>query len=222
LVADAIREKLLSVEFSKTGKARWVKKRELVKMLSPGQLKRGAIIEVDDAPCVIESIKVQTPSSRGANTLWKVRARNLKTKQKVDKVYRGGDAVPEPNFERREVQFLYSDTGNFYFMDLEDYNQFSLPREDLAEESKYLIDNLEGIRSLLVDEAVIGVELPLTVDLKIVECDPSVKGNSATGRTKSATLETGLTIQVPEHLSSGETLRIDTSTGKFVQRVGRG
>jgi elongation factor P len=211
---DAITANFRSIEFSQT--------EEPVKMLSPGQLKRGAIIEIDEAPCVIESIKVQTPSSRGANTLWKVRARNLKTKQKVDKVYRGGDTVPEPNFERRDVQFLYSDTSRLHFMDLEDYNQFSLPREDLEEEASYLIDNVEGIRSLVVDEEVIGVELPLTVDLKITECDPSVKGNSATSRTKSATLETGLTIQVPEHLSAGETLRIDTATGKFVQRVSRG
>lgn len=190
-------------------------------MLSPGQLKRGTIIDIEGAPCVIENIKVQTPSSRGANTLWKVRARNLKTKQKVDVTYKGTDTVGEPNFEKREVQFLYSDGAQFHFMDLGDYNQFSLSREDLEEEAGFLIDNMEGILSLVLDEVPIGIELPRTVDLKITECDPAVKGDSATGRTKNATLETGLSIQVPEHLSAGDVVRVDTSEARFVQRISK-
>jgi elongation factor P len=189
-------------------------------MLSPGQLKRGLIIEVDGAPCVVENIAVQTPSSRGANTIWKVRARNLRTKQKVDKAFRSGDSIVEPNFEKRPVQFLYSDVSQYHFMDLEDYNQFALVREEIEEETRYLVDDLEGIRALVLDEEVIGIELPLTVDLKITDCDPAVKGNSATARTKKASLETGHIVQVPEHISPGETVRVDTATGKFVGRVG--
>ena len=190
-------------------------------MLSPGELKRGVIIDIDGAPCAVENVTMQSPSSRGANTIWKVRARNLKTKQKVDKAFRSGDSIVEPNFEKREIQFLYGDNDGFHFMDLEDYDQFSLPKGELATEGKYLIDNLEDIRALVLDEEVIGIELPLTADLKITECDPAVKGDSATSRAKNATLETGLVIQVPEHLSSGEVVRVDTSTGKFVSRVSR-
>ena len=190
-------------------------------MLSPGQLKRGLVIDIDGAPCAIENISVQTPSSRGANTIWKVRARNLKTKQKVDKTFRSGDSIAEPNFERRPTQFLYSDPNHHHFMDLEDYNQFALAREDLESESPYLANDLEGIRALVLDEEVIGIELPLTVDLKIAECDPAVKGDSATARTKKASLETGHVVQVPEHLSPGQTVRVDTTTGKFVSRVSK-
>ena len=190
-------------------------------MLTPGELKRGQIIDVEGSPCMIENVSMQTPSSRGANTLWKVRTRNLKTKQRVDRVFRGGDTIVEPDFERRAVQYLYSDATHFHFMDLADYSQFSLGRESLEEESLYLVDNQEGIRSLVLDDAVIGIELPPVVELDITECDPTVKGNSATGRTKAATLQTGLIVQVPEHISMGERVRVDTSTGKFLQRVNK-
>ncbi len=188
-------------------------------MLSPSDLKRGAIIEIDAAPCVVENVSMQTPSSRSANTIWKVRARNLRTKQKVDKAFRSGDSIVEPNFEKRNVQFLYGDTSGFHFMDLADYNQFSLSKEDMEDESNYLVEDLEGIRALILDEEVIGVELPLTVELTITECDPAVRGNSATARAKNATLETGLVVQVPEHTAPGERVRVDTTTGKFLGRA---
>lgn len=191
-------------------------------MLQPGDLKRGLIVDIEGAPCVIENVTVQTPSSRGANTIWKVRARNLRTRNKVDATYRGGDTIAEPNFEKRPVQFLYSDGDGYHFMDLGDYNQFSLQESDIEEEAGYLTDEIEGVRALVLDEEVIGVELPLAVELAIAECDPAVRGNSATARQKNAKLVTGLVIQVPEHISPGEVVRVDTTTGKFVGRAKKG
>jgi elongation factor P len=190
-------------------------------MLSPGELKRGQIVEIEGAPCIVETIVVQTPASRHAGTLWKVRARDLRLKRKVDIIYKGGDVIPVPNFERRSVQFLYGDPAGFHFMDVDSFDQFTLSRDALEEEAKYLVDNLEGISSLVIDEEVIGIELPPTVDLKIVECAPAVKGNASSGRTKPATLETGLAIQVPEHIDLGEAIRVETSTGRFLQRANR-
>jgi elongation factor P len=188
-------------------------------MLSPGQLKRGQIIEIDGDPCLIENITVQTPSSRGAGTLWKVRARNLRHKRKVDVTYKGGETIVEPNFEKRPVQFLFSDASGLHFMDLESYDQFALRRDAVEEEAMYIVDGTEGLSSLVLDGEVIGIELPQTVELRIAECDPAAKGNSATGRTKPARLETGLTVQVPEHFSSGEVVRVETSSGKFLGRA---
>jgi elongation factor P len=107
-------------------------------------------------------------------------------------------------------------------MDLETYDQFMLQRDMIEEEANYLTDNMEGISALVLEGEVIGIEIPLTVDLEITECNPAVRGNSATGRTKPATLETGLVVQVPEHLDQGEVIRVDTSTGKFVQRAQKG
>ena len=190
-------------------------------MLSPGELKRGQIVEIDGAPCLIENITVQSPTARGSGTLWKVRARDLRLKRKVDKIYKGGDTIPVPNFDKRPVQFLYGDPVGLHFMDVENYEQFTLAREALEEEAKYLSDNMEGITALMVDQEVIGIELPPTVDLKIVECAPAQKGSSSSGRTKPATLESGLTVQVPEHIENGEVVRVETSTGRFLQRATR-
>ena len=147
-------------------------------MLNPGEFKRGQIIDIDGHPCLIEKIIMQTPSSRGGNTIWKVRARNLRTKQKVDKPFRSGDTASEPDFEKRHVQFLYRATSDLHFMDMDSYDQFALPIDGYSEEAGYLTDNLEGIRSLVLEDEVIGIEMPQTGDIVITECDPAVKGNS--------------------------------------------
>jgi elongation factor P len=177
------------------------------------------VVEIDGAPHMIEQIQVQTPSARGAATLYKIKARNLKTKARVEKAYRGTDGLNESSFERRPVQFLYRDTEAFHFMDAADYNQFSMPLDDLRDLAPYMAENMEGIEALVVDEEVIAIEIPDTVALQIVDTAPGVRGNSATGRTKPATLAGGAVIQVPEHLDPGVTVRVDTRTGEYLGRA---
>ena len=104
-------------------------------------------------------------------------------------------------------------------MDSADYNQFSLSLEDLQEQSPFMSENMEGVEALLVDDQVIAIEIPDTVELAIVETAPGVRGNSATGRTKPATLATGLIIQVPEHLDENTVVRVDTRDGLYLGRV---
>jgi elongation factor P len=181
--------------------------------------KRRMVVEIDGAPHMIEQIQVQTPSARGASTLYKIKARNLKTKARVEKTYRGTDGLNESSFERRPVQFLYRDADLFHFMDAADYNQFSLPVEDLRDQAPYMTENMDGIESLVVDDEVIAIEIPDTVALQITETAPGVRGNSATGRTKPATLATGAVIQVPEHLDPGVTVRVDTRSGEYLGRA---
>jgi elongation factor P len=183
------------------------------------ELSRGVVVEIDGAPCLVMKVTVQTPSARGANTLYKIRARNLQTRGKVDKSFKGTDNLPEPDFMRRPIQFLYSDKSGFCFMDLTDYDQFTLPPEDVTEEAPYLDEGMEGLFSLVVDGRVIAVQIPDTVDLPIVSCSPGVRGDSATGRTKPATLPSGHNVQVPEYLDPGEVIRVDTRSGKYVSRV---
>lgn len=180
------------------------------------------VVEIDGAPHMIEHINVQTPSARGASTLYKIKARNLKTKVRVEKSYRGTDALVESSFERRPIQFLYRDADGLYFMDSVNFEQFPLAEDDLADLIPYMTENMEGVEALLVDDKVIGIEIPDTVDLPIVETAPGVRGNSATGRTKPAKLSTGHTIQVPEHLEQGITVRVDTRTGEYLGRAGSG
>ena len=189
-------------------------------MVPAKDFKRRMVVEIDGAPHMIEHINVQTPSARGAATLYKVKARNLKTKMRVEKSFRGTDALNESSFERRPVQFLYRDPEAFHFMDSADYNQFSFPLDELKDLAPFMTENMEGVESLVVDDEVIAIELPDTVELPIVETAPGVRGNSATGRTKPATLSTGHIIQVPEHTEPGVIVRVDTRTGEYLGRAG--
>ncbi|RMG00304.1 MAG: elongation factor P [Planctomycetota bacterium] len=182
-------------------------------------IKRGAIVDYNGAPCMIESITVQTPSARGAATLYKYRARNLLTKQKVDIVLKGTEGLDEADFERRAVTYMYADGTHVHFLDSQNYEQYSLAIDDVEEELKFLKEGLEGLFVLIYQEQAVGIQLPLVVELEVVECDPYVKGNSATSRTKPAKLETGAVIQVPEYLSQGEIVKVDTRTGEFISRA---
>ncbi|MBN2578076.1 MAG: elongation factor P-like protein YeiP [Pirellulales bacterium] len=182
-------------------------------------LKRGHIVNYNGAPCMIETINVQSPSARGASTLYKYRARNLISKQKVDITLKGTDSLNEADFTRRPVKFMYADPGDVYFLDQEDFNQYSLPKADLEEELKFLTEELEGVQALIYNDQCVGIQLPLTVVLKVTQCDPGIKGASATARTKPATLETGLIVQVPEYLEQGETVKVDTRTGNYLSRA---
>jgi elongation factor P len=182
-------------------------------------IKRGNVVNYNDAPCMIESIAVQSPSARGAATYYKYRARNLITRQKVDITLRGGESLPEADFHKRDVKFMYGDGTHLHFLDQVDFNQYSLPTEDVEEEAQYLNAELEGVQALIYNDDCVGIMIPATVALRIEQCDPGIKGNSATGRTKPATLETGLVVQVPEYLSQGEVVKVDTRTGDYLSRA---
>jgi len=186
---------------------------------STSDLKRGLIIDFDGAPHVVDSVQVSAPTARNASTISRVRMRNLKTKQKVDKNFRSGETFGVPDIDRRKVQLLYRDNQALHFMDQTSYEQFALDRDDLEWEMHFLVDEMEGIVAFFYNGAAIGVELPNNVTLRITETNPGVKGNSATGRTKPATLETGYEIQVPEHIDQGILVSVDTRTGGFLGRV---
>ena len=188
-------------------------------MVPAKDFKRRMVVELDGAPHMIEHIQVQSPSARGAATLYKVKARNLKTRNRVEKSYKGTESLAEASFERRPVQFLYRDSDGFHFMDSADYNQFSLKPEELEDFIPYMTENMEGVESLVVDEEVIAIEIPETVELLITDTAPGVKGNSATGRTKPATLSTGHVIQVPEHLDANVRVKVKTDSGEYLGRV---
>jgi elongation factor P len=182
-------------------------------------IKNGMIVNYSGAPCLIETTSVQSPSARGGATIYKYRARNLVNKQKVDIVLRGGESLDEADFSRRAVKFMYADSTHMHFLDQQDYNQYALALEDISYEAQFLTDNLEGVQALIYNDECVGLQLPVAVELKVVECDPGVRGNSATGRTKPARLETGLIVQVPEYLSQGEIVKVDTRNGEFLSRA---
>jgi len=183
------------------------------------ELKRGVIVEINGVPHAVKQLEVKSPSSRGASTLYKVRFTNLKTGQKLDDSFKGDDFLKEADCQRVQVQYSYLDGDTYMFMDTEDYTQYGLNREDIEDQVGYISEGLEGITALLVDGQILGIELPQSVNLTIVETAPGIKGATATGRTKPAILSTGLEVQVPEYLDPGEEIRINTVTGKFMSKA---
>lgn len=183
-------------------------------------VKRGDILDLDGAPWLVADITTQTPSARGASLLVKMKIKNLTTGQVLSKTLRGGESVEEADCERRTVQFLYHQDPDWAFMDLQTYDQFTLTADFLGEASSYLVDGLEA-RSLLYNGQFIAIELPTTVELEVVETAPAIKGATAQAQLKPATLETGLEVQVPPYLESGERIKVDTRDARFVERVKR-
>ncbi len=184
------------------------------------ELKRGAVVEINGAPHVVKQIEAKSPSSRGAATLYKIRFTNLKSGQKHDGSFKGDDLLKEADCIRTQVQYSFQDGDIYTFMDMEDFSQYSLGRENLEGQTGYLHEGLEGITALLLDGEILGIELPQSVTLTITDTAPGLKGATATGRTKPAKLSTGLEVQVPEYLESGEAVKINTTTGKFISRAG--
>jgi len=187
--------------------------------MKASELKKGTVISIEGNKFLVKEVQVQSPSSRSGNTLYKVLARNVVTKQKFEKSYKGEEVVQEVEFFRRPVQLLYRETDSCVFMDTETYEQFTLDNNALEQELPYLADGLEGVMALISDGDLLGIELPGTVVMEVVECAPSIKGASASARTKPATLPTGLVVQVPEYLSPGEKIKVNTINGEFVSRA---
>lgn len=188
-------------------------------MAKASDLKKGMVVEINGAPHAVKQIEVRSPSSRGAVTLYKVRFTNLKTGQKLDESLKGDDFLKEADYARVKVLFSYIDGDNYVFMNIEDYSQYTLSAEDLEDQIGYLIDGLEGIVALLVDDEIIGIELPSSVVMTIVETSPAIKGATASARTKTAKLTTGIEIQVPEYLETGDAVKVNTESGKFMSRA---
>ncbi len=188
-------------------------------MAKASDLKRGMVVDIDGVPHIVKNVDVKSPSSRGGTTLYKVRFTNMKTGLKLDESLKGEDMFKDAELVRAKVQYSYKDDNNYVFMNSEDYSQYTLSAEDLEGQTEYLTESLEGIVVLLIDDAPLGIELPSTVVLEIIETPPTIKGSGATARTKTAKLSTGLEVQVPEYLETGELIKVHTETGKFSSRA---
>lgn len=188
-------------------------------MIHANELKVGTIYITNGAPYMVETLMKQTPSARGAATLYKVRARNLLNKTKIDGSYRGEETFQQPDFRRAEVQYLYREGDMCVFMDLESFDQPAMPAADLEYELKFMTDGMEGLTGLILDDRLVGIQLPDVVEAELTECDPAIKGQSATSRTKTAKTANGLSVQVPEYMEAGEIVRVDTRDGKCLGRV---
>lgn len=187
-------------------------------MISTSDFEKGLWISLDDEPWQITSVTRHSPTSRNATLIVKVKLKNPKTGQTQDKSFRGGDKVEAPDVDERTVSYLYAEGEKHHFMDSETYEQFFLNKDELGEALDYLLDNME-LTALKLGEEVLGVTLPNHVDLVVTETSPPVKTSGSGSTTKPATTETGLVVQVPPYLETGQKIRVDTRDGRFVQRV---
>jgi len=188
-------------------------------MPKASDLKKGSVVELDGEVYIARQIDIRNPSARGASTLYKVRFFSVRTGQKMEQTLKGDDFVKDGDLTKRSISFSYREGDMITFMDMENYSQYTLNADVLEEQSGYMTEDLEGMIALLIDGQIVGIEIPQTVVLEITETDPGIKGASASARTKPATLSTGLEIQVPEYLESGERIKVNTTNAKFVSRA---
>ncbi|SEH07323.1 elongation factor P-like protein EfpL [Candidatus Venteria ishoeyi] len=186
--------------------------------MKANEIKKGSVLQIDNQPIMIKQVQVQSPSSRSGSTLYKVKGKNIITRQKFERSFKGDEQVETVEFVRRPVQLLYQDSDGCTFMDSETYEQFIVSKNLIEEELTYVSEGLEGMQAFISNEQVLGIELPGTVTLEIVDSAPGIKGASASARSKPATLSTGLVVQVPEYLNPGERIKINTDNGAYISR----
>ena len=188
-------------------------------MPKANELKRGIAIEYNGKLLLVKFVDVCSPSARGAATLYKTRFAEIGSGSKVEHTFKGDDMLTGVDLNRRDVTFSYLDGDDYVFMDNEDYSQHLFRIEDIEDELLFINEDTKGLVVLEVDDKAIALELPKLVEMTIVETDPSIKGASAASRTKPARFESGLTIQVPEHIANGEKVKISTSDRVFMGRA---
>jgi elongation factor P len=185
-------------------------------MISTNQFKNGTAIRVDGKRFTILYFQHVKPGKGGAFVRTKLR--NLDTGAVIEKTFRAGEKVENVRTDSRQMTYLYQDGDLYYFMDSETYEQVPTPKEVLGDAAGYIVPN--GVVSVLsADGEVVSVEPPAHVDLEVSETDPGLKGDTATGGSKPATLETGIVVQVPLFVSEGDRVRVDTRTREYLTRV---
>lgn len=185
-------------------------------MISTNDLHNGVTLDIDgDVYAVVEFQHVK-PGKGSAFVRTKLK--NVRTGAVIDRTFNAGEKVPRAQVDKREVQFLYASGDEYSFMDTETYEQYTVPSAQLGDAPNFMIENMT-LSLLFYNGQVIGVDLPNSITLKIVETDPGLKGDTATGGTKPAKLETGYVVRVPLFVNQGDSIVVDTRTGQYLSRA---
>jgi elongation factor P len=185
-------------------------------MISTGELRKGVVIELDgDLWQILDYHHIKM--GRGSAQV-RIKLKNVKKGSTVEKSFQAGEKWPRAQLDRRPIQFMYRDGDEFHFMEMESYEQFHLTADQLDDVVNYMKDGMTLDR-ISYESETLGVELPITVDLKVTETEPGFAGDTATGARKAATTETGLVVQVPLFVTEGDTIRVDTRTGEYQTRL---
>jgi len=180
------------------------------------ELRRGQAVNYEnDAYLIIETEHVAKGNKR---SYMQVKMRNLKTGQLIERRFRVNDELESAFLEKKEMEYLYSDGSGHVLMDLQSYDQTTISNEMMGDGAQYLKPNT-AVEAVIIDGEVVGIELPHSVELKVSETPPAIKGATATNQNKDATLETGLRVKVPPFVEEGELVRVDTRSGQYIERV---
>lgn len=184
------------------------------------EIKRGMVVNYNDKLLLVKDIDIQAPAARGATTLYKMRFSDVRSGLKIEERFKGDDILDVISLTRHPVVLSWVEGENYVFMDEQDYTSYSFNKTQIADELLFIPQTgMPGLQVLTWDDQILALELPPTVDLDIVETAPGIKGASASARSKPAVLSTGLTIQVPEYLESGEKIRINIAERRYMGRA---
>ncbi|MCL9783403.1 elongation factor P-like protein YeiP [Vibrio sp. S4M6] len=188
-------------------------------MPKASEIKKGFAVELNGKILMVKDIEVTKPSARGASTIYRFRFTDLATGGKVDERFKSDDMLDTVDMHKRKVTFSYIDGDEYIFMDNEDYSQYTFKQDEISDELLFISEDTQGLQVVLVNDKAAALELPASVELVIEETDPSIKGASASARTKPARFATGLTVQVPEYIATGDRVVINTSERKYMNRA---
>lgn len=185
-------------------------------MYDTSDFKKGLRIMMEGNPFIIVDFQHVKPGK--GNQFTRTKMRNLLTGQNREVTFKSGEKFDVPNIENKEMTFLYKDENGYNFMDQTNFEQILMMEPEVGESANFLAENLEVV-IMIYNERPVAVDVPKAVNLKVAHTDPGVKGDRVSGATKPATMESGLVVQVPLHISENDVLRIDTSSGEYVERV---
>lgn len=188
-------------------------------MPKASEIKKNTAVEINGEAYIVRDIERSVPQGRAGGSIYRMRLYSVATNHKIDETYKDSDMLTLADLIKRPVTFSYSDGDEFVFMDSEDFSSYSLNRETIADELLFINEDTQGVQMIIVNDAPVALDIPASVELEIVETAPSLKGGSATARTKPATLSTGLIVQVPEHISTGEKIKVNVEERKFTSRA---
>lgn len=185
-------------------------------MISVNDFKTGLTIEVDGGIWRVVNFQHVKPGKGAAFVRSKLK--NLRTGAVQEKTFRAGEKVAKAQIDNKKMQYLYDDGDNYVFMDMQSYEQIEMPKQQIADEMRYVLENTE-LTVIMYGNEVLGVELPNTVVLEVAETEPNIKGDTSSGGSKPAVMETGLTVNVPFFVNQGDKLIVNTQDGSYVSRA---
>ncbi|MFT7300651.1 MAG: elongation factor P [Porticoccus sp.] len=188
-------------------------------MPKASEIKKNAAIDYNGKTYIVRDIERSVPQGRAGGSLYRLRMYNVVTSSKIDEIFKDSDMLNLADLIRRPVMFSYIDGDQYVFMDKEDYTPYNLNKESIADETLFINEATDGIQVIIVNDVPVALSLPTSVELDVMETDPSIKGGSATSRTKPALLSTGVTVQVPEYISTGDKIKVNVEECKFMSRA---